>query len=61
LSKNGLHRLIYLNAWSEIGGLFLEGLGGVALLKEVYHLGGVKREDFMVSKAHLSLRLILIT
>ena len=34
---NGPHRHIYLNAWSLTGRAVWEGLGGVALLEEVYH------------------------
>jgi hypothetical protein len=29
----------YLNVWSKLGTTALEGLGGVALLEEVCHLG----------------------
>ena len=39
LNENGSHRLIYLNVWSPVGGPVWEGLGGVALLKEVCHWG----------------------
>ena len=31
------HRLVYLNAWFPAGRTVWEGLGGVALLKEVCH------------------------
>ena len=35
LNENGLHRLIYLNAWSAVGRTVWEGLEGVVLLEEV--------------------------
>lgn len=50
LKENGLHRLIYLNAWFPVGGTVWEGLEGVPLLEEVYHkVGGV---GFEVLIAH---------
>ena len=38
LNEYGPNRLVCLNAWSLVGGTVWEGLGGVALLEEVYHL-----------------------
>ena len=35
LNGNGPHKLIYMNAWSPVGGTIWVGLGGVALLEEV--------------------------
>lgn len=37
LNKNGPHRLIYLNTWSEVGGTVGKELGGLVLLEKVYH------------------------
>lgn len=37
LNKNGIHRFVYLNAWSLANGTVWEG--DVVLLKEVCHLG----------------------
>lgn len=48
--ENDPHRLRGLNPWSPVGGTTWEGLGDVALLEEVYHLGA----SFEVSKAHAS-------
>jgi hypothetical protein len=31
----------YLHVWSSVGGTVWEGLGGVALLEEVRHWGGL--------------------
>jgi hypothetical protein len=42
LNENDLHRLIYLNAWSPVGGTVWEGLGGCLSL----------RVDFEVSQVH---------
>ena len=35
LNENDPHRLIYLNAWSPVGGTIWKGLGGVALLEKM--------------------------
>lgn len=40
LNKNGLHRFIFLNIWSPVGGTVQEGMEGVTLLDEVCHWGG---------------------
>ena len=45
LNENVLHRLICLNIWSLVGGTIWEGLGGVALLQEVYHQWLQKTHD----------------
>lgn len=37
LNKNGSHRLIYLNTWSEVGGTVGKELGGLVLLEKAYH------------------------
>jgi hypothetical protein len=37
LNNNNPHRLIYLNTWSPVAQTVWEGLGDIALLKEVYH------------------------
>jgi hypothetical protein len=39
LDENGPHRPMYLNAWLPVSGTVWEGLGGMALLEEVYHFG----------------------
>ena len=36
-NENGPQRLKYLNAWSLVAGTVWEGLGGVAMLEEVWH------------------------
>ena len=41
LDENGPHKFLFVNAWSPVGGTVWEGLGGVALLKEVCHWGGL--------------------
>lgn len=46
LSKNGPHRLLYLNTWSLVNGTVWEGLGVMAFLDKVFHCG----VDFEVSK-----------
>lgn len=35
LNENDSHRLIYMYAWSPVGGASWEGLGDMALLEEV--------------------------
>lgn len=39
LNAKDPHRLIFLNIWSPTGGPIWEGLGGMALSKEVWHWG----------------------
>ena len=36
LNENSSHMLICLNAWSLLGGTVWEGVGGVALLEEMW-------------------------
>lgn len=36
-NENGPHRLMYLKTWLPVGETVWEGLGGLALLEEVYH------------------------
>lgn len=39
LNDDGLHRLVYLEAWPPVGRTIWEELGGEALLKEMCHCG----------------------
>jgi hypothetical protein len=48
LNENGSHRLVYLKAYSLVGGTVWEVLRGMGLLEEACHWG----LGFEVSEAH---------
>ena len=46
-NETGLHRLIYLNSWSVIGGTAWKGLEGIVSLRCVTGLWGPKDHEFL--------------
>lgn len=53
LNESGLCRLIYVNAWSPVGGTWV-GLSGVALEEGVCHFGAPKVHAMPIVSLSLS-------